>query len=170
MKLIIVFISVVVLGCCVDSYATMEPVLTNEDMKKSINMDNFKIYKQADNSVTVTGSCGNFSIDVNGIEATNRSNAVDVSKGIDLSSSNKKYIFVNTYDEPPKGAYILGDWFARMACTSIKNEKFIVIESYLNMGAANEPSPYNYVINANSGKLVTEKCDAKCIKKYFKKK
>lgn len=146
-----------------------EPALTNENMEKSISIDNLKKYKQSDNSVNVTGSCGNFSIDVNGIESTYRSNAVNVSKGINLSSSNKKYIFVNTY-EPEKGTYQLGDWFSRISCISNNDEKFIIIESYLNMGARNDPSPYNYVINANSGKLVTEDCDEKCIEKYFKNK
>ncbi|HBG05848.1 MAG: hypothetical protein A2075_19285 [Geobacteraceae bacterium GWC2_58_44] len=53
-----------------------------------------------------------------------------------------------------------------MVCLGSKNDKKLILESYVDMGATNEPSPLSYVINASTGQLITDKCDKNCIAKY----
>jgi len=172
MKVLKVVIIVAVLGVYGTSYAALEPVLSPDEVKKSVKIDNFKIYMQTDdNSFSAHGNCGIFSINVDGIEPTFREPGFSIYKGIKLGSPKTNYTFSSGVTEDrKKGIYELGDWFGKMVCTGSKSDKKLVLESYMDMGAANEPSPLSYVINASTGQLIADKCDKKCINKYLKNK
>lgn len=163
------FISIIIISSIFvlswQSYA-LDPVLTIDDIKQSIVIDNLKVYKEHDGSISVRGTCGIFSvISVEKVEPTNRNIGVDVGS-IHLDGA-KHYIFNNILYN--KNHYSIGDWFHKIICTKNNNKSILVIESYQNNGAANEPTPYNYVIDAFYGKFITKNCDRLCLKKYLRK-
>lgn len=168
MKLLGVVLIVAAFGVYGTSYAASEPVLSPEGVKKSVIIDGFKIIKQTDNnSFLVHGNCGIFSIDVDGIEPTFREPGFAIYKGIKIGNPKISYSFtLGATEDKKKGNYELGDWFVKMVCTGGKSDKKLILESYTDMGATNDPSPLSYVINATTGQLITDKCDKNCIAKY----
>lgn len=168
MQLLKVVLIVAALGVYGTSYAVSEPMLSPDEVKKSVKIDSFKIYKHTDdNSFSAHGNCGIFSIDVDGIEPTFREPGFAIYKGIKLGNPKTSYTFtLGATEDREKGIYELGDWFAKMVCAGGKSDKKLILESYTDMGTSNEPSPLSYVINASTGQLITDKCDKNCIAKY----
>ena len=143
----------------------LEPILTADDVKKAIVLDSQKLYKSNDNLTEVHGSCGTFGvIYVEGVEAKYTSDRSLSVSSIQLQGKKNYKLGIQSDDKLQ-----LGDSFYRIVCAKTKDKNFLVVESYLGMGAANEPAPANYVFDASNGNLVTDNCNKKCLKKYLKK-
>lgn len=152
-------------GFLSENIYALEPVLTADDVKKAVVLDNQKLYKSNDNLTEVHGSCGTFGvIYVEGIEATHASVGLSVSS-IQLQGKKNYKLGIQIDDKLQ-----LGDSFRQIVCAKSKDKIFLVVESYLGMGAANEPEPTNYVFDASNGNLITDNCNQKCLEKYLKKR